>query len=300
VSQPPATRLSVSRAAETFLLDHQELDGSWLDYSLAPGESLAWTTAYVGHVLSHSPRAGHWTERLNRAAQLLEDTRGEGGWSYNRSTSVDADSTAWAIRLLVRLDRRQACGSGLLQKFVGSDGSVHTFLGRNFGSWAEAHLDVAGVVGLAAVESGDTGLVSDIRTSMLGVLNQGRCWESFWWSSPGYVWAHGLRFLSVSGGVPRPAMQVATRCLEGGGTCSGAFDLANRLMASVDLAVHPGSNLRRCEEALLGSHQLDGGWASSADLRVPSQTGSAVSVHLDVHRLLTTATALRSLQRLCV
>ncbi len=38
-----------------FLIERQSLDGAWRDFSLEPGESDSWATAYVAGCLSQVP-----------------------------------------------------------------------------------------------------------------------------------------------------------------------------------------------------------------------------------------------------
>src|SRR5207245_6691366 len=87
-------------------------------------------------------------ESCQRAAAAVWRSQREGGWGYNRGTGPDADTSAWVLRFL------SACGFGVeptsyLAPYIDPGGGVHTFREPGFGSWTDAHDDVAANAGLA-------------------------------------------------------------------------------------------------------------------------------------------------------
>ena len=87
------------RQGTQYLLAHQDRTGLWHDYSLPPGPSDAWSTAWVGWCLAGSDAPMAAGARRNAATALLALRQPE-GWGYSAATGPDADSTAWVVRFL--------------------------------------------------------------------------------------------------------------------------------------------------------------------------------------------------------
>lgn len=198
----PDTRVLEScDAAQGFLLRTQSGNGFWRDYSLEPGVSDAWTTSLAGCALAE---AGDETVQraVARAASAVAACRREDGWGYNARTACDADSTAWAIRLLGKAsdggfgaDSTAVRSIDALRRHVDGDGNVHTFRGARFGRWADAHDDVAAVVAVALWEAGDRASARCIADALLRA-GGGR---TFWWTTPAYGWARFLEMVELIG-----------------------------------------------------------------------------------------------------
>ena len=120
-------------SAITFLLDSRNEERIWLDFHLN-GESDEWVTGYVGTILS-----GTANERAFQAAREAWDTHssrhflsGHGGWSFNRFSPEDADSTIWNIRFALNLGFGSKFRTEIAEKFllrhITPDGGVTTFI----------------------------------------------------------------------------------------------------------------------------------------------------------------------------
>ncbi len=296
-------------AARSFLRRMQSDDGCWREYALEPGASDAWTTALVGCSLLESLASGEDHDApsrhsVTRAAHALAALRRRDGWGYNGSTACDADSTAWATRLLraVPVAPEVSDRASALRHHVDAAGGVHTFIGARFGRWAGAHDDVAAVVGCALHESGDHAAARVILDSLLR-HGAGR---TFWWTTPAYGWARLLEFIELVGSLtafeagsrvemvhaappvlgtdPTIAVGRSLRSIAHQLIAlpepSSAFDAAHRLRVAIVLARTLDSEAlrreatdlaRRLGERLLESQLGDGSWPPSLVLRVPVQ-----------------------------
>ena len=270
--------------AVAFLLERRDRDGLWRDYALPPGRSECWTTSVAALAI-----ARHAPAEADRARAAVAARARPGGWGYNSSTACDADSTAWAVRLLRR-------GAGALSGYLDARGRAHTFAdpGR-FGTWAEAHADVTPVAGLAVVACGGPGWIVDrIRSACLAGQGADGGWRSFWWTSDAYATARSLELLEATGGVPRAVAARARAWLAAEPLARDAFDAAARL----DVAGLVGGRTASYARDLLGRRERDGGWPASPALLVPDQaTGERGAPHADDRRILTTAAALLALRR---
>jgi len=286
-------------AAEQFLLSHQSSDGLWRDYpALQPGCSEAWTTGVVGCSLATPPVASN-RRLLVKAAEALHSIATPNGWGYNRQTACDADSTAWVWRFLAQLEfptERSAVRD--LQRFIGDDQAVHTFLGGQFGTWAQSHPDVTPVVGLACLAVHASPKFTDlIREAALAHRAANGLWHSFWWNTDSYAIARNLEFLSALNGIPGEIRELACMWLAAVNGQPCPFVLANEL--AIAASVNHDIGIRHCEK-LLSCQQDDGGWSPSATLLVPSQQnpdahGSAPSF-TDERRIMSTAWSLAALK----
>src|SRR5437762_11644312 len=89
-----------------YILGLQAMDGSWSEWELPPGESSPWTTAFVGYRLRLLPpclRKRAISARQRAAEWLVRAEFAGGGWGYNDTVGVDADSTAFGILFLSSL-----------------------------------------------------------------------------------------------------------------------------------------------------------------------------------------------------
>lgn len=289
------------RAAEGFLLAQQEPDGCWRDYQLEPGPSEAWTTAFVLWSLACVSPSSIPLPPINEALDALLKLQKPTGWSYNRHTAADADSTAWACRILASLPSQQPLPlTQLLQPFIHADGSSQTFLSKErFGSWAAYHADVQPMIGNAILRiyanTQDTELAATIRRlrefSILSAKPEG--WTSFWWTTDAYAIACNLEFLQTSGGIPAPLQRSAANWLAEAPAPQSAFEAAQYLM----IALLTGTEIENYISILTATQLHNGSWPSSAVLFVPSQfRNDPGPAYADTRRLMSTAAALTSLK----
>jgi hypothetical protein len=275
------------------LLTEQHNDGFWREFDLEPGPSECWATAWIGWCLLRSAvtdgaRRVRIQTGCERAVAALLRARGPLGWGYNRRTGPDADTTAWVGRFLcdagVRLDMEP-----LLEPYIDAGGGVHTFRELDFGTWTDAHDDVAANVGLALAASAPAAQsVERIRRRLIARFPV----RTFWWSTQSYGIAWTLRFLRLSGGVPdhvRASVDTAAPP-----TSLSSFEAAHCLMIAGEIA-HCD-----CEALDAVNHLLDGagpsGWPGASLLLVPSRDdGPPAAPNPELRGLLTTAISVRAL-----
>jgi hypothetical protein len=302
----PAYRRQVSytvREGIRYLLAHQDPVGLWHDYSLPPGPSDAWTTAWVGWCLAGSKVPTAATARRHAAAALLA-LRQPNGWGYSASTGPDADSTAWAVRFLASLGvvsdpQVRACLEGYLDAL----GHAHTFPDLP-NSWGAAHADVTPVVGLALLTVGSSPqIVLRLRRAVLAARRPGGGWPSFWWSADAYATAWSLIFLARSGGIPAQVRSEGVRWLTAHSDSGSAMESACQLLAAVTLQ-QPGASPTAANIVgdLLDAFDSEAGaWHPSPVLLVPRTNPLGATepteAHADGRRLMTTALSCVALQR---
>ena len=283
--------ISSIQAAAQFLIAHQDTDGLWRDYRLPPGPSTSWTSACVAWCLA---AAVPQSPALQVAVQALHANWKTGGWGYNSSTAIDADSTAWVLRFMARM--QHPCISDAtryLSPFIAQGGGVHTFPSQRFGTWAHQHADVTPVVGLALLEcGGDPDIIEQLRTWSLANQSSEGHWHSFWWSTHAYATARNLEFLAASGGLTGIAIHSARRWFASQSPASSSFEAAQHLIISTLLKI-PSDQLA---DNLIRLQIPDGGWPASPVLIVPDQMNAGLpSTHADSKRLMSTAMALHAL-----
>lgn len=286
-------------AGKAFLLNRQNEQGMWQDYMLAPGASEAWTTSVVGWSLAQPPFIPGVVHALRHATDALHQCRKLKGWGYNSQTAVDADSTAWALRLLVILDDlRGLFPANFLTKFITSRGSARTFLEFNrFGTWAKEHDDVTPLLGLVFAEyGGSSDLVAQLRQACLDSRNQSGLWDAFWWTTESYAICRNLEFLEVSGGIPEEVWHISRDWLASKTTAQSTFEVAQDLMVAITLSL----DITNYAYTLMKSQQEQGNWLPSPVLLIPEQrspTGQTKDAYADPHSLMTTAMVTLALGR---
>jgi squalene cyclase len=291
-----------------FLLKKQSSDGAWRDFSMHPGESDSWVTAYIGLCLS-SLRQKLNDIRLEqscfRASQwLLESDKEDGGWAYNGNTPCDSDSTAHAVLFLhsFRGSVPNRCYHRLLS-FQREDGGFATFEPRNSeDSWGISHPDVTPVVMMALL----TWLSPTHPTIQQGIryimsqLQRSGLWHSFWWASPLYSTLANVNLLERAA-IPYDRAQV----LEAVSRTPVHQDPFHWALLGEIIATLETTNLyaMRIGQALERWQRSEGSWKNFPMLRVTIRrfrapwveegyTGEVIS---DPKRLFTTATVLQCL-----
>lgn len=252
------------------LCKRQDRDGCWRDFSLPPGRSEAWSTAWTGWCIAHADPCPETVSAMRRAASALMCHGRSTGWGYNSTTGADADSTAWVVRFLAMIAPPAArSGAQVLDRYIDACGEAHTFLEPQNGAWSEAHADVTPVVGLAFMSAqASRDRIDRIRRTIL-VRSQER-WppETFWWTNSTYGLAWTLAFLGAVGSLRPDLAQASERWLEAHEIAPSTMGQAIELLAWAALAKwsHPRAIAVACH--LLSTVSNDG-WPGSALLLVP-------------------------------
>lgn len=300
----------VGRAIEhglRFLLGSQAAAGHWTDWSLPPGESRMWTTAYAGYRLSAVPQP--WRESLHGALRLAaawlarSECRG-GGWGYNDDVGPDADSTSLGILFLSSQGVRVPARSyDRLRSFQQQDGGFSTYTHeQSFGAWSDSHPDVTALAIpalLTRYHATDRCIARATQYEIAQATPEG-LWPSYWWSTPLYATEanlrssgrteHGLRAARVRDALLRTRPD-------------NMFETALLVLC----LLHSGCGVDQPAVAgwidrLLERHLPDGSWPSAPILRVPPRDwylagGDADSapIFADQRRIFTSATAVAAL-----
>lgn len=283
---------------EQYLLARQAPDGAWMDYpDIEVGLSLAWTTAYTGFALSLPPTTQMGTLSLARTVRYLHTLERPDGWGYNERSASDADSTAWAIRFLNRLDALRGRNSMyFLAQYTGDDGTVRTYHASDtFGIWAGHSDEVAPVVALALLET-DSARESAhlISTRQFTVANAPSApFESLWWECAEYAlcW-NTLLFERLSWPVPVELQTLLAQRL----TDANLNDI---FIISLLVLAAPAHLIRHRKDiyGTLISTAVLGKFTPSAKLLVPDQYDrNSCSRHLDTG-VMTAATLLMALKK---
>jgi len=246
---------------------------------------------------------------------------------------VDADATAWALRLAARLGELESPparrGLQVLLRHRRDDGgfasyneevvpALAPFLGGDAGeegpgpAGPDAYLRSHACVTAAAAA---LDRCRDPASRYLCAVQAGDGhWDGYWWCDPEYATALSVEALLASRATDdaariRAAQGWASRRLEPGGySVSGvsgrpsAFATALCLRALAAGGDAPPELLRRGLTWLFGRQDEDGGWPASALMRVPpphaadpDEHPAATFVGLDDRRIFTTATVLAAL-----
>jgi hypothetical protein len=305
----------LERAVARWLVARLEPDGLWRDFSLQPGRSDLWSSAWIGWGLAHVQDDVRVAWALQTVVRSLGACARPEGWGYNQRTSCDADSTAWVVRLFAVVSPAAAQRAmPALLRYVDPFGEAHTFVDPMEGRWSGAHPDVTVMAGLAALDGGAApGVIHRIRRAVVAgaafiAPAEGRLGErcsgplpSFWWANPTYRLCWTLCFLSRCGGIPAALGADSNGWLASQtGVDMPPFERALQLLALLALgrvnddlvAWHVCRLLDSCR----GDH-----WNGSAGLLVPPKQmpdtgGLAIGPHVD-SGAMTTSLVLAALAR---
>ncbi|MET0789219.1 MAG: prenyltransferase/squalene oxidase repeat-containing protein [Cellulomonas sp.] len=262
--------------------------GTWTDFWLDPGPSSSWVTAYVGLALAHAAD----DDRLHadvralarrtagRAADALLTTSRDAAWGWSPTVRPDADSTAWAVRLLGATARPvEARTWAFLDEHMGAHG-VRTYAGSHAaGRWSDVMPEVTAVALMAQHEGGRLSR-ERLAERWVELFGADHGWSSHWWPGTAHPTALVLGAWQLAG---RPeghhALDVPT--------AGGPADLV-RIAAALGV---PTSL-----DGLLVGAQPNGQWTGSTVLLVPAaHAGHAPTRTIDARGAFTTATALDAL-----
>ena len=285
-----------------FLVKAQHRTGSWTDFLLAPGPSDAWVTAYTGtalalaaddHLIDADTRSAAG-QAADAAARWLLRGSADGTWGWNLTVRPDADSTAWAVRLLaLRGWPLPAQALGFLDTH-GVPTGYRTYRDPTVsGSWAAPSPEVTAAVLLAQVAAGTLAagaMARRWRELVLPARGTDGNWHSMWWADPAYPTAVVGAAWAAAGrpalGAPHPTRPPDPR--PGG----PGWQLATWLWVAGAFGLGGAD----CAHDLLARRRADGGWAGGAELRVPSQRDEGTPRWTrDARGIFTTATALHAM-----
>jgi hypothetical protein len=289
---------AVGRGIE-FLCRRQHADGFWAEWALPPGESRAWTTAYVGWKLGTLPRHLAPAAALGRAASWLAGAGfADGGWGYGPGTGPDADSTALALLFLGSRGRRSRSALPILLAHQQSDGGFATYTRAwNHGAWTLSQPEVTATVLLALRDEPSAFEPAAAATRYLHAHRRADgLWPSYWWTSPLYATDVALAGLCDDPAVTPDRVAAAVRAE----ATATAFDLALQVSCLRRLGDASGADVAA---AALTARQLgDGSWPCGPVLRLthrhvtePWHAADPGPLFADHRRLFVTATAVAAL-----
>lgn len=298
---------AAQRAAKDFLLSNQNPEGSWKDFWTRGGVSTEWVTGYVGLACAGRP-TDHTTARLAAAADWLRARRRpEGGWGYNPTWPVDADSTAFCMSFMHALGGpypgQEADVTRLVAHQLGTDGGFSTYQPSAIRNpravgWCAPEPGVTSIATSALLRTAPDRHYAEIRRALDYLLRQQMAegyWQSYWYLGAGgriYSTVNSLDALDAARRRPElfepPALSVFERAAgwllstqETDGSWGEptvdrpGLPFATALAARSLMLARPGRPESRgaLERAIgwLCRHQLaDGSWPSYPILRVPA------------------------------
>lgn len=298
-SRPQGVSAALHRA-----LDFLQTRGGgpgWHDFELPVGSADEWVTAYVlaalGRLQADSLSKAMRSRAYAAAAWLAQVERPQGGWGYNRSCPVDADSTAWGV-LALRAWAGTAPAKAVqrLAMHVDAAGGARTYVDVDeaAGGWGQPRLDIAATV-LSALsnESAPAPLLTRLAARLRSDLSLERA-TGYWWVSSLYADAMAIHGCPVWLGAE--TIELLRRRARRYSTSSD-FELALQalVMAGCDDVAHPVTKL-------LNAQADDGSWAPTALLRLtdrdvvdPAARLDAGPLYTDTDRVFTTTTAVLAL-----
>ena len=287
------------RAGDAWLLAAQGPDGAWRDYALEPGGSDAWVTAVVAHVLATPPVVPEAVAAIGRAADFLHAVRRPSGWGYNDRAATDADSTSWALALLLTVDDLRGVDPvALLAPRINARGGAHTFTGARFGGWAGEHPEVTAVAADVLHAADPESPVAAAAIERVRTTQRRRgSWPAYWWTTDAYATARSLMALRRAGALDDGGRHAARQWLASAPCAArSAFDLAHVVLAAIALGADPAARETQADR-LRALQSPDGGWPPSPTLLVPPQHAPGQgTANADVRGLMSTATAVMALK----
>ncbi len=218
---------SIQRTA-VFLLENQELEGSWADY--LPGfSSTGWMSGYVGRALLEAQRIGITTQEMGKQLQhtfgwLLCIQNHDGGWSWSPRVVTDTDSTANCLLFLLKWGKEtpqaviDAGVEALLRHQYTEDGGIHTYTRQSietalarytpyfpklpplfYGGWMSATNSVSGVTMTALRQAGlefEHPALVKLHQYILANQDAAGYWPAYWWSGPLFSTFHCVEALA--------------------------------------------------------------------------------------------------------
>ena len=208
------------RSAVDFLAAARNEEGLWGDFPSAGGSD-EWVTLYIGTVLAGSsdPMARSMAlEAWNRIAPRNFPS-GYSGWAFSSHHPGDADSTAWGIKLAIRLGLtdtlRVKAAVHFLEKHLASDGGLATFsLESAFDKLSRTHpgYDVTGWTSSHLCTTAAAAIIPSMNGKLVPYLLKHQRsdggWSAYWTADEIYTVAYAAEALRMNG---NPACDAALR-----------------------------------------------------------------------------------------
>jgi squalene-hopene/tetraprenyl-beta-curcumene cyclase len=276
-------------------------DGHWSDFLTLAGESVYWVSAYIEYALSGYIAFRREDREKKTANYLLKHQQENGGWGYGPGVPADADSTAWCLLFLskVNVENQDIINRGMNFLKIHQnplDGGFRTYampshVARfmminediSFDGWSSSHMCVTGVAVQATYESNaDQGSIDGIDCIKKNQTSQGY-WNSYWWNDNLYATTNCMKALEYRIGTDNEVdiclskahdWILSKQLADGGWTNSYSaesipFSTALALRGLLIRPVNASENIRNGVQWIL-DHQLnDGSWNSNHKLRIP-------------------------------
>jgi squalene cyclase len=291
-----------------FIVSNQSESGSWIDWTLPPGGSDAWTTAFIGCKLKSAPY--HLKNMIlgsTTAASewLIKKQHSDGGWGYNDFVGSDADSTAHTIIFLDSMGKTVPQNAYfLLGQFQSHDGGFSTYMCRHFnGSWAASHPDVTAVALMAFMTRyrPNHPVITKGTEYVLGQQTSKGIWNSFWWKTFLYSTEVNLAFLNaVNNNLDQVRIRETLLKIKPQNAFEDALLISsilytNQYLSNIDM-------IMKIVNHLLNTQQSNGSWKSVPSLRLcdrkcfkPWEYANSGPLYLDPKRFFTTSTVVEAL-----
>lgn len=285
--------------AVKYLIHIQAENGSWEDYYLPVGSSIAWVTAYVGCALAEIGEVvGFESARVSatKAADWLESHRNYTmGWGYNTITGADSDSTGWTLRLFKKLNRSiENKDQDFLASHWKASGGFSTY--KSADRWGDAHPCVTATAYLGLDKTTQETWRSELIGYLRDIAPKNGQWPSYWWKNHLYSTYHFLELFHIMGLFENEFYDKAILNQQKGATAfEQALEIGIMQYRSID-------TLENCKE-LLNNQLLDGRWCGGFNLRVTepdcAQPWIKPKGHLyrDFASTITTATVIKVLKQ---
>jgi hypothetical protein len=254
--------------AVAYLAGLQADEGYWIDYHLPVGMATGWPTAAVGLAMAEAARVlpGRAAQDAHAAADraaewLLRRRPYRAGWGYNEDTGPDADSTAFAIRLLRELGRPvpEHDVAWLLARWS-PEGGFSTYPRDD--CWGQPHPCVTATGFLALTPIEQASRLDPLGRGLTRWARADGSWPAYWWRTHWYSTFHFGRLIRRLGLAGRFGEHSGVPALE---PSPSEFDLAWATGVAVRRgAPQAGDWLTR----LLDRQRADGGWRGGWNLRV--------------------------------
>lgn len=250
-----------------FLYEQQRSDGSLRGFLLYPGASTTWLTAHVAFIVEEVTPL---KDLCRKAADFLHAVGAEdGGWGFNRRVAVDCDSSAQALLVLQRFEKR--IENFLLQNLIAAQhpcGGFPTYRptgpdGMPVNGWQVPHPEVSAVVAELLRRLGSLEHILSRCSEWLKSCLVSGILPSYWWCSEHY----GLWIQARTGLLTANALPIIEAALQ---QPLGSPQIPMAITAAVYLAV-PEEVLRQGVQRLLAEQYVDGSWPCLRCLRVTSQ-----------------------------
>ena len=293
--------VSALEKAFDYIKANRNVSGVWSDFLTLAGESVYWVSGYVGYALSdyYKFKEEDWINGIGN--YLLKHQQQNGGWGYGPAVPADADSTAWCLLFLSKLniENRDSINRGInflnAHKTPIDEGfrtyampqQVARFMMINedisFKGWSSSQMCVTGVAIQAIFESDrDQSIIEGITCIKRNQTLQGY-WNSYWWNDNLYATSNCMKALeykirtdSEAGACLSKAQRwiLSKQLTDGSWTnTEGEEGLPfSTALALKGLLIQPHNalqSIRNGVEWILRYQLKDGSWSSTHKLRIP-------------------------------